>query len=59
MRCAETLINDYTSKGRFAMAAKYKKELGDLFETKLGDQKRAVEAYETAAKWYEGENSRV
>lgn len=41
------------------MAAKYKKELGEIFENKLGDQKRAVESYETAAKWYEGENSRV
>ena len=30
---------------------------GEQVELELGDQKRAVEAYETAAGWYENDNA--
>lgn len=31
--------------------------MGDIYEQELGDPKGALEAYEAAAKWYEGDNA--
>ncbi|KAI9791876.1 MAG: vesicular-fusion protein S17 [Peltula sp. TS41687] len=56
-RVLEQAINHYTLKGNFRRAATYKQNLAELYEVELGDQKAAMEAYETAAGWYEGDNA--
>lgn len=57
VRCADFSINHYCTKGNFRRAASHKENLGDLFENQLGDLKRACEAYEAAAGWYEGDGA--
>ena len=44
-------------KGNFRRAATHKQNLAELYEVELGDQKRAMEAYELAAGWYENDNA--
>ena len=56
-RCLDSAINHYTLKGNFRRAATWKQNIAELFEVELGDQKRAMEAYETAAGWYEQDNA--
>ncbi|KAI7788734.1 vesicular-fusion protein sec17 [Diaporthe eres] len=56
-RCLDFSINQYCTKGNFRRAASHKENLGDLFENQLGDKKRALEAYEAAAGWYEGDGA--
>lgn len=56
-RCLEFSINQYCTKGNFRRAASHKESLGDLFENQLGDMKRALDAYEAAAGWYEGDGA--
>ena len=50
-------INHYTSKGNFRRAATQQQNLAELYENELGDQKRALDAYETAASWFESDNA--
>jgi alpha-soluble NSF attachment protein len=50
-------INHYTMKGNFRRAATHQQNLAEVYEVELGDQKRAVEAYETAAGWFESDNA--
>ncbi|KAB5528182.1 vesicular-fusion protein sec17 [Coniochaeta sp. 2T2.1] len=56
-RCLEFAIDRYCAKGNFRRAAGYKESLGEVFEQQLGDTKAALDAYETAAGWYEGDNA--
>lgn len=56
-RCLEQAIGHYTMKGNFRRAATHKQNLAELYEVEIGDQKRAAEAYETAAGWYENDNA--
>lgn len=56
-RCLDVAINRYCSKGNFRRAASQKEALGELFETEVGDLKQALECYEAAAGWYEGDNA--
>ncbi|PSK60370.1 vesicular-fusion protein sec17-like protein [Elsinoe australis] len=56
-RCLDQAINHYTMKGNFRRAATNKQNLAELYEVGLGDQKRACEAYETAAGWFEADNA--
>ena len=44
-------------KGNFRRAATHKQNLAELYEVELQDQKRAMEAYELAAGWYENDNA--
>lgn len=57
VRCADITITRWCSKGNFRRAATQKETLGDMFETQVGDLKRAQEAYEAAAGWYEGDGA--
>ncbi|KAI9733680.1 MAG: hypothetical protein M1834_003282 [Cirrosporium novae-zelandiae] len=50
-------IQHYTLKGNFRRAATHQNNLAELYENELGDVKRALEAYETAAGWYESDNA--
>ena len=56
-RVLEQAIHHYTLKGNFRRAATHKQNLAELYEVELGDQKRAMEAYETAAGWFENDNA--
>jgi alpha-soluble NSF attachment protein len=50
-------INHYTAKGNFRRAATHKQNLAELYETEIGDQKKAIESYELAANWFESDNA--
>ena len=56
-RCLDQAINHYTLKGNFRRAATNKQSLAELYEVGLGDNKRACEAYDTAAGWFETDNA--
>ncbi|KAK0386520.1 hypothetical protein NLU13_6355 [Sarocladium strictum] len=55
-KCLSAAINQYCARGNFRRAATQKEQLAALYEEELGDVKKALEAYEEAAGWYEGEN---
>jgi alpha-soluble NSF attachment protein len=38
-------------------AATQQQYLAELYEVELGDMKKALEAYEKAAEWFEGDNA--
>jgi len=46
----------FSDEGRFSMAAKYQKEIGELYESGNNLQK-SIESLETAAEFFEGEGS--
>ncbi|KKY16878.1 putative vesicular-fusion protein sec17 [Phaeomoniella chlamydospora] len=50
-------INHYTLKGNFRRAATWQQNLAEVYEVEIGDQKRALEAYELAAGWFESDNA--
>lgn len=56
-RCLSVAIDRYCAKGNFRRAASQKEQLAAVYEEELGDVKSALEAYETAAGWYEGDNA--
>jgi len=56
-RVLQTAIAHYTSKGNFRRAATHQQNLAEVYEVELGDQKKALEAYNTAAEWYESDNA--
>jgi len=56
-RCLDVAINHYTSKGNFRRAATHKQNLAEVYETEIGDQKKAMESYELAASWFENDNA--
>jgi alpha-soluble NSF attachment protein len=57
VRCLDDAIKQYCVRGNFRRAASHKESEGELFELEIGDMKRALECYETAAGWYEGDNA--
>jgi len=46
----------FTGEGRFAIAAKHQKEIAEVYEAEL-DYEKSIEAYQTAADYFEGESS--
>ncbi|KAF4471455.1 transport vesicle fusion SEC17 [Fusarium albosuccineum] len=56
-RCLNVAVDRYCAKGNFRRAATHKESLGELYETEVGDAKSALECYELAATWYEGDNA--
>ncbi|KAK5045915.1 hypothetical protein LTR84_008701 [Exophiala bonariae] len=56
-RVLTTAIGHYTSKGNFRRAATHQQNLAEVYEMEIGDQKKALQAYETAAQWYESDNA--
>ncbi|KAI0385329.1 TPR-like protein [Hypomontagnella monticulosa] len=57
VRCLDFAVNQYCKKGNFRRAAQHKENMGEVFEVEMGDMKRALECYESAAGWYEGDNA--
>lgn len=56
-RVLQQAINHYTGKGNFRRAATHQQNLAEVYELEIGDQKRAVEAYDIAAGWFESDNA--
>lgn len=56
-RVLATAIQHYTSKGNFRRAATHQQNLAEVYEMEIGDQKKALAAYDTAAQWYESDNA--
>jgi len=56
VECLRKAVELFTGEGRFAVAAKNQKEIAEIYEAEL-DYERAIEAYQLAADFYEGENS--
>ena len=56
-RCLDVAIDQYTRKGNFRRAATHKQNLAEVYETEIGDQKKAIESYEMAASWFESDNA--
>lgn len=57
IRCLNISIDRYCTKGNFRRAAGHKESIGEIYEQETDDVKSALEAYETAAGWYEGDNA--
>ncbi len=57
VRVLAQAIQHYTLKGNFRRAATHQQNLAEVYEMEIGDQKKALEAYETAAGWYESDNA--
>lgn len=47
----------HTGKGNFRRAAGHQQTLAELYEQDMGDEKKAMKAYETAAQWFDEENA--
>ncbi|KAI5863439.1 TPR-like protein [Durotheca rogersii] len=57
VRCLEAAVTQYCKKGNFRRAAQHKENIGEVYEVELSDTKHALESYEAAAGWYEGDNA--
>jgi len=55
-KALQDAINLYTDDGKFNMAAKYEKEIAELYEGNA-DLENAMKHYETAADYFDSENS--
>ena len=56
-RVLQTAIQHYRATGNFRRAATHQQNLAEVFEVEIGDESRALEAYEKAAEWFEGDNA--
>ena|SRR5947207_9478291 len=56
-RVLEITIQHYISKGNFRRAATNQQNLAEVYEVEIGDESRALAAYEKAAEWFEGDNA--
>jgi hypothetical protein len=51
-------VDILSEKGRFSAAANNQKQIAELYETDLQDLEKAMDAYNIAAEWYHGEDSK-
>lgn len=56
-RVLQTAIQHYITTGNFRRAASHQQNLAEVFEVEIGDETRALAAYEKAAEWFEGDNA--
>ncbi|KAB8210056.1 soluble NSF attachment protein [Aspergillus parasiticus] len=56
-RVLSSAIQHYVLKGNFRRAATQQQYLAEVYEVELGDQKKALEAYEKAAEWFDSDNA--
>ncbi|ORY64366.1 alpha-soluble NSF attachment protein [Pseudomassariella vexata] len=57
VRCLDVAISQYCKKGNFRRAAQHMENMGEVFETQVQDNARALECFEKAAGWYESDNA--
>ncbi|KAJ5594907.1 Tetratricopeptide-like helical [Penicillium hispanicum] len=56
-RVLSSAIQHYVLRGNLRRAATQQQYLAEVYEVELGDMKKALEAYEKAADWFEGDNA--
>lgn len=56
-RVLSSAIQHYVLRGNLRRAATQEQYLAELYEMELGDMKKALESYEKAAEWFEGDNA--
>ncbi|PKY01675.1 vesicular-fusion protein Sec17 [Aspergillus campestris IBT 28561] len=56
-RVLASAIQHYVLKGNLRRAATQQQHLAELYEMEMGDQKKALEAYEQAAEWFDSDNA--
>ena len=56
-RCLQGAITHYTTKGNFRRAATQQQNLAEIYEVEIGDMKKALDAYDTAAGWFESDHA--
>lgn len=56
VHCLRIAIAHYTDSGKFAQAARHSQEVGEILESQL-ELEEAINAYETAAEYLEGNNN--
>ncbi|PGH12824.1 hypothetical protein AJ79_04048 [Helicocarpus griseus UAMH5409] len=56
-RVLQVAIQHYIAKGNFRRAATHQQNLAEIYEVEIGDESRALDAYEKAAEWFEGDNA--
>jgi alpha-soluble NSF attachment protein len=56
-RCLQMAIQHYTSKGNFRRAATQQQNLAEIYEVEIGDIRKALQAYGTAAEWFESDHA--
>jgi len=56
INCMKIAVDLFTEEGRFSIAAKHQKEVAEFYEQEM-DFDNAIEAYQTASEYYEGEGS--
>ncbi|KAH9420299.1 hypothetical protein DERP_011215 [Dermatophagoides pteronyssinus] len=59
IRCLEKTIELYQDMGRFTTAAKHHISIAEIYESELVDFDKTVLHYQTAADYYQGEESKV
>lgn len=56
-RVLSNAIQHYVLRGNLRRAATQQQYLAEVYEVELGDMKKALEAYEKAAEWFEADNA--
>lgn len=56
-RVLSSAIQHYVLKGNLRRAATQQQYLAEVYEVELGDTKKALEAYEKTAEWFESDNA--
>ena len=56
-RVLSSAIQHYVAKGNLRRAATQQQYLAEVYEVEIGDMKRALDAYEKAADWFESDNA--
>lgn len=56
-RLLQALISFRKSEGEFRRATKPQQELAELYENELQDPGKAIEAWETAGRWFENDRA--
>ncbi|KAL2794655.1 soluble NSF attachment protein [Aspergillus keveii] len=57
VRVLASAIQHYVLKGNLRRAATQQQYLAEVYEVELGDTKKALEAYEKTAEWFESDNA--
>ncbi|KAJ3343649.1 nuA3 HAT complex component nto1 [Gonapodya sp. JEL0774] len=53
----EQAVAIYTDRGRFHIAAQHQKTIAEIYENDIQDYQKTLAAYQTAADWYQSEES--
>ncbi|GAE00118.1 vesicular-fusion protein sec17 [Paecilomyces variotii No. 5] len=56
-RVLSSAIQHYVGRGNFRRAATQQQHLAEVYETEIGDMKKALDAYEKAAEWFDSDNA--